>query len=150
MLLVPAKKNDTWGSSLLAAAPGSPERPESVAELSPDGLFDRVVVAAGRGGQALLREQRDAGEPCGVIGQDVGAVRVTGDQSRGRGDCPSRLVERRAPSAAAPVTGSRSLPEMSCSISASPRGHLGIARPPNVRERAGGAVALRNEDRLRA
>jgi hypothetical protein len=41
---------------LVAAPPESPERPESVPELSPDRLFDRVVTAAGRSAQALLRE----------------------------------------------------------------------------------------------
>lgn len=50
------------------------------------------------------------------------------------------------PSAAAPVTRSSSPRAMSCSTSASPRVHLGIARPPGSRERAGGAVVIRHQD----
>jgi hypothetical protein len=61
------------------ATPESPERSESVSELSPDCLFDGVVAAADRGAQALLSEQGDASEPRSVVGQDVGAVGVTGD-----------------------------------------------------------------------
>jgi hypothetical protein len=81
----------------VAAPPENPERPESVSELSPDRLFDRVVAAAGRGAQPLLGEQGDAGEPRGIIGQDVGAVRITGDQPGRGGRRLSRLLEQRGP-----------------------------------------------------
>jgi hypothetical protein len=54
------------------------------------------VTPAGRGAQALLRQEGDAPEPCGVIGQDVGAVGVGGDQPAGRGCRPPSLCEQRS------------------------------------------------------
>jgi hypothetical protein len=55
----------------VAATPEHSERPEAIAELSPDRLFDRVMAAAGCGAQPLLREQGDAGEARGVVGKDM-------------------------------------------------------------------------------
>jgi hypothetical protein len=52
------------------------------------------MTASAGSAQALLRQQGDAGESRGVIGQDVGAVGVSGDQTRGRDGCPSCLMEK--------------------------------------------------------
>jgi hypothetical protein len=61
---------------LIAAAPKVCERPETFSELSPDCAFNGVVTSAGGSAQALLGQESDACEPCGIIGQDVSAVGI--------------------------------------------------------------------------
>jgi hypothetical protein len=54
-----------------------------------------VATSAGRGAQALLRQQRDPSEPRGgVVGQDVAAVSV-GHDPHGGGCGPASLCEQR-------------------------------------------------------
>lgn len=129
-----------------AATPENPERPEAIAELSPHRLFNRVMAAAGGGAQPLLREQGDAGEARGVVGQDIGTVRVADISPVAVVAVLRACSSSGAPSAAAPDTRSSSPREMSCSTSVSPRAHLGIAGPPRPADRRRGAVPVGDED----
>ncbi|HEY6275667.1 MAG TPA: hypothetical protein VIX86_04985 [Streptosporangiaceae bacterium] len=61
---------------LVPSAPQVSEWPETPAKLGPDRAFHRVVTPVGGGTHALLRQQRNTGEPRGVVGQDVSAVGV--------------------------------------------------------------------------
>src|SRR5262245_33461185 len=59
---------------LVSSAPQVRERPETLAKLCPHRAFHRVVTSVGGGTHALLCQQGDAGEPGGIVGQDVRAV----------------------------------------------------------------------------
>src|SRR6266851_9408988 len=73
----------------LVAAPAKVcERPEALSELGSDRAFNGVVTSAGSGAQALLGQESDAGEPCGVVGQDVSAVGIVAGHD---GSCRCRL-----------------------------------------------------------
>jgi hypothetical protein len=58
----------------LVAAPSKVcKRPETLSELGSDHALYGIVTSAGSSAQALLCHERDAGEPCGVVGHPPGA-----------------------------------------------------------------------------
>jgi hypothetical protein len=69
---------------LVAAAPEVCERPETISELSPSRPLNGIVTSTRGGAQALLRQERYARKPCGVICQDVSAVGIGADHHGGR------------------------------------------------------------------
>jgi hypothetical protein len=78
----------------LVAAPAKVcKRPETLSELGSDRALYSVVTSAGSSAQALLCQQRDAGKPCGVVGQDVSAVGIVKGDASSRRCRPSRLCE---------------------------------------------------------
>src|SRR6266496_5053174 len=81
-------------SQLVAAASKVRKRPENLSKLGSDCAFDRIMTATS-GAQSLLRQESDASEPCGVIGQDVGAIGVDRDQPGRRSCSGSCLREQR-------------------------------------------------------
>ena len=113
---------------------------ETLAKLCPHRAFHRVVTSVGGGTHALLCQQGDAGEPGGVVGQDVRAVGIGLDQACGRSCCLGACASIGTPSAAEPVTCSSSLRRMISSTSASPRCHLAIGGPHRWRGPLAGGV----------
>src|ERR1019366_6127861 len=87
---------------LVPSAPQVSEWPETRAELGPDRTFHRVVTTVGGGTHALLRQQRNTGEPRGVVGQDVSAVGVGLNQALSRGCRLSCLGEQRGTAGCCP------------------------------------------------
>ncbi len=80
----------------LVAAPSKVcKRPETLPELGSDRALYGVVTSAGSSAQALLCHERDAGEPCGVVGQDVSAVGIVKDYAGSRRCRLSCLCEQR-------------------------------------------------------
>jgi hypothetical protein len=65
----------------ISPAPQVCEWPESLAELSPDRLFHGIMAPVSRGAQALSREEGIAGEPGGVVTQNISTVGVSVNQT---------------------------------------------------------------------
>jgi hypothetical protein len=99
--------HDTPGTSLLPDAlschnSGVPSARRSAngrkpsPNCAPTARFYRVATPLGGGPHALLCQQSVAGEPGGVVGQDVRAVGIGVDQARGRGCRPLCLRQQRS------------------------------------------------------
>jgi len=93
-----------WYSSSSRRHRIAPNLRNPISELGTKDRLHRVVPDGGGGPQALLREQRGAAVPGGVVGQDIGGVGVALDQRRGALKGAGGLPQQRIAVGGAPVT----------------------------------------------